>query len=245
VPDPGPETAECPPIIYRVGRAAAPLKFSEIDPLDAALHNVGNRFDVVGSGVLYAATEKVGAYKETIASLRTAPSSLKYAADSTEHFMNLGSIPRDWRDGRRMVSFGLREPLPFLDVEQDATLSHLTIAMAKELQDLGITTLDSGLIRGSNRLLTRASGRTLQSTITTRLCTRASDSPRSFRATNAGRSSKVSNSATRHLRPSPSTTRTWSPPPTSSPLSSTRRAEAHGRARVGTRRLYTAVFRHQ
>ena len=149
-------TADCPPILYHVGRVNDPLRFSVIDPLDAELSDVGNRFDVVGSGVIYASTEKVGAYKETVASLRPAASSFAYENGQHEHFMNLGAVPAEWREARRLVSFGLREPLPFVDLEQDETLSVLTRELAPQLVDLGIANLDSAAVRGSNRLLTRA-----------------------------------------------------------------------------------------
>lgn len=129
------------------------MRFSEIDALDAELPDVGNRFDVVGGGVLYAATDKVGAYKETIAYFRPAASSL---ALTDSGLMNLGSLPAEWRDTRRMVSLTLENDLPFLDVEQDSTLSYLTEQMAETLIELKIERLDVSTVRGPNRLLTRA-----------------------------------------------------------------------------------------
>ena len=54
--------------VYRVGRVGSALRFSEISPTDYNLGKAGNRYDVLGGGVLYAATdvrtcELVGNYK--------------------------------------------------------------------------------------------------------------------------------------------------------------------------------------
>lgn len=55
-------TEEFPATAFRVGRASGVIHFTEIDAIDAEILQ-GNRFDVVGGGVLYCATTKVGAYK--------------------------------------------------------------------------------------------------------------------------------------------------------------------------------------
>jgi hypothetical protein len=156
VASPQPVEAICPPVLHRVGHLRDPLRFSEIDALDADLADFGNRFDVPGAGVLYAATDKEGAFKETLATFRPAASSQKYA--STTH-MNLGAVPAEWRDARRIVDFGLSDPLPFLDVEADETLSFLTHAMAPALAFLGYERLDSSIVRGPDRRLTRGIAR--------------------------------------------------------------------------------------
>jgi hypothetical protein len=151
-----PATASPQGWLYHVGRKEDPLSFSYIDPIAAELADVGNRFDVVGGGVLYASTEPIGAYKETIAFARPAASAAKFEPTSGEHFMNAGNLPADWRDRRRMATFQLEQELPFLDVEQDETLTYLTRAMAVELDQLKVKNLDVATVRGSNRLVTRA-----------------------------------------------------------------------------------------
>ena len=156
VASPRPVEATCPPVLHRVGHVEDPLRFSEIDALDADLADFGNRFDIPGAGVLYAATDREGAFKETLAVFRPAVSSQKYA--SSTH-MNLGAVPAEWRDARRLVDFGLRDPLPFLDVEADETLSYLSGAMAPALEFLGYEHLDSSIVRGSDRRLTRGIAR--------------------------------------------------------------------------------------
>ncbi|MBF4636261.1 RES domain-containing protein [Agreia pratensis] len=153
MPNVEPATADCPATLYRVARKDDPFRFSEIDALDAELPNVGNRFDVVGGGVLYASTERIGAYKETLATYRPAASSARYR---TASHMAVGSLPAEWRDRRRLASFGLTDALPFLDVESDATLTFLTQELAATLDSLNLSNLDSAQVRGPNRVLTRA-----------------------------------------------------------------------------------------
>lgn len=130
------------------------IHFAEIDAVDAANVGQGGRFDVVGGGVLYCATTKTGAYKEVLAQFR--PSAKTYRIAEGESLMVQGSMPRSWRDARALAEFSLEDPLPFVDVESDATLTHLTAAMAEQLEELGVQALDVSVVRGPNRLLTRA-----------------------------------------------------------------------------------------
>lgn len=146
-------TEEFPATAFRVGRASGVIHFTEIDAIDAEILQ-GNRFDVVGGGVLYCATTKAGAYKEVLADFR--PSAKTYRIAEGESIMAQGSMPRSWREKRALAEFSLHDPLPFVDVESDATLTHLTKAMAEELDELGVTRLDVSVVRGPNRLLTRA-----------------------------------------------------------------------------------------
>ncbi|MGI8887526.1 MAG: RES domain-containing protein [Nocardioidaceae bacterium] len=50
-----------------VGRNSGLLNYSTISPTDAELPKAGNRFDVPGGGVLYAATTRAGCFVETLA----------------------------------------------------------------------------------------------------------------------------------------------------------------------------------
>jgi hypothetical protein len=59
-----------PTRLYRVEYSSLPLRFSTISPLLATKADEGNRFDVLGAGVLYAATKPEGAYAETLADFR-------------------------------------------------------------------------------------------------------------------------------------------------------------------------------
>ena len=130
------------------------IHFAEIDAVDAANTEQGGRFDVVGGGVLYCATTKTGAYKEVLALFR--PSVKTYLVADGETLMAQGSMPRSWREARALAEFSLDDPLPFVDIESDATLTHLTAAMAEQLEELEIQALDVSVVRGPNRLLTRA-----------------------------------------------------------------------------------------
>ncbi len=56
--------------LYRVGRSDRPLALSRITVEDAAQPRAGNRFDVLGGGVLYLSTTARGCYAETLARLR-------------------------------------------------------------------------------------------------------------------------------------------------------------------------------
>ena len=158
MPDPilEPALATCSSELWRVGRTANPLRFSSIQAEDAASPTGGNRFDVPGGEVLYAATTAEGAFAETISRFRPTAASLLMRAEPGEHLMDVGAIPAEWRDCRRLVRFSLSEPLPFLDVDQPATHTFLTAQMAPTLDALGIANLDIATLRGPNRLLTRA-----------------------------------------------------------------------------------------
>lgn len=151
-----PQLADFPASAYRVGRAKGPVHFSEIDALDAELADVGNRYDVVGGGVMYCSSTRIGAFKEVLADFRPAASSSNLEALPTEHLMAVGGVPASWRHARSVVEFSLESPLPFLDVENDETLTHLTEELGDELERIGVTRLDSAVVRGPNRLLTRA-----------------------------------------------------------------------------------------
>jgi len=148
-----PISVEAPASLWRVGRVSDPVHFSEIDPVDAAVANGGNRFDVPGGEVLYAATAPGGAYAETIARLR--PSAKMRALEPDDGHMLAGGVPADWRWRRALVQVSLDQPLPFLDVEATETHTFLTEAIPHVLLQHGVENLDVADVRGPNRLLTR------------------------------------------------------------------------------------------
>ena len=57
MPENAPATVGWPGQAWRIARRNSVARFSEIRPEDALLPNSGNRFDVSGVGVLYAASE--------------------------------------------------------------------------------------------------------------------------------------------------------------------------------------------
>lgn len=151
-----PQIIAPPASLYRVARSDSALRFSPIDPADVPLPGAGNRFDVPGGGVLYCATRPIGCYAETLARFR--PSSAVRAAvlDEDPQFMICGGVPADWRARRVKVSIETVDALPFLDVEHERTHEFLTTALAREMAALSVPVTDVSVIRGPNRLITRA-----------------------------------------------------------------------------------------
>lgn len=141
--------------VWRVARSGSLENFSRIQPQDAPLPNSGNRFDVLGGGVLYAATKIEGCYAETLARFRPSPAVLA-AIGNEAGYMNPGGVPADWREQRRKYLLRAERPLPFLDVEAPETHTFLTHELAAELAAIGVpTALDVPRLRDSNRLVTR------------------------------------------------------------------------------------------
>jgi hypothetical protein len=151
-----PVLVNCPNSLWRVGRSPVPLNFSIITAEDASQARGGNRFDVPGGGVLYAATNPEGAFAETLARFRPTAAMRAIQFEVDEHLMAVGAIPADWRTRRQLVEFGLDDPLPFLDVDQPATHTFLTEVMAEQLDAMHVDNLDVAAIRGADRFLTRA-----------------------------------------------------------------------------------------
>ncbi len=151
-----PATATPPDVIHRVARRRGLRSFSTISPHDAALQTAGNRFDVVGGGVLYAGTTPEACYAETLARLRPTPKIRDLIKDE-EGFMVTGGVPQDWRLQRTLGDLHLEDPLPFLDVEDPSTHEHLSEVLASELVALGYDDpLDLSDICNRDRRLSRA-----------------------------------------------------------------------------------------
>ena len=154
---PEPAVSGSPPLMWRVERVSDPLRFARIEAADATLET-GNRFDVAGAGVLYAATAPVGAFAETLASFRPSSSLLAKMnqQDSDEDVHPPGEVARSWRIGRRLRSLRLHDPLPFIDIDDPATRTYLTRQVAAQLTSMGVDSLDVATVRGPSRVLTRA-----------------------------------------------------------------------------------------
>ena len=145
-----------PNALYRVEIPSPALRFSMISPLIAAKPDEGNRFDVLGARVLYAATEPEGSYAETLASFRPKASLLAKMAAYAPTQASSGTVPAEWRRKRTITQLQPLGALPFLDIEATATHTHLTSAMADVLAAFNVNNLDVARVRGPNRLLTRA-----------------------------------------------------------------------------------------
>lgn len=151
-----PATVVPPEPLLRVGRAASLLRFSTISPLDATLPKAGNRFDVPGGGVLYAATTAEACYAETLARFRPTPRMRELLKDEEPGFMVVGGVPQDWRLQRLLAEIRLTDPLPFLDVEAPQTHEYLSNALSSELLALGYDQpLDLSTVTNQDRRLSR------------------------------------------------------------------------------------------
>lgn len=144
-----PRVVTPPAKIWRVARLGMGTRFSWIDHVDAASPHAGNRFDVVGGGVLYGATSLEGCYRETLARLRPAANAASLDEDSTD-FMRAGQVAASWRENRRRFSLTVLAPLPFLDAEDQGTWNAIEEAVTLPAR---VTHLDVGHVRGADRPL--------------------------------------------------------------------------------------------
>ncbi|MFT4136695.1 RES family NAD+ phosphorylase [Microbacterium sp.] len=152
-----PRQVEAPERLWRVERATTALRFSRISPVDAESDRAGNRFDVPGGGVLYAASDPRGAYAETIAQFRPSALVAELDAEGLEPGrVPYGALPREWRASRRLRALQLVDPRPFVDIDHPATHAFLTREASDVLRALGVGSLDIALVRGPSRTLTRA-----------------------------------------------------------------------------------------
>lgn len=153
-------TADPPDSIFRVARVGGARSFSRITPSDGRSGRAGNRYDVVGGGVLYGATDIITCYRETLSRFRPSPRmrALLAEPDADEsQFMLCGGVPQDWRLTRRVYTLRVDNALPFVDVEDPGTLDQLERDMAPTLVSLGYTgNLDLGDLRNKDRRLSRA-----------------------------------------------------------------------------------------
>lgn len=151
-----PATATPPDRVYRVARRGGLTRYSTISPVDAALPKAGNRFDVVGGGVLYAGSTVEACYAETLARFRPTPKIREILKDE-EGFMVTGGVPQDWRLQRILGDLALPDALPFLDVEDPATHEHLNVVLSSELVALGYEEgVDLSDVCNHDRRLSRA-----------------------------------------------------------------------------------------
>lgn len=147
-----------PPVLWRAERAEPALRFSQLNLVDAANDRAGNRFDVPGASVLYAATGPAGAFAETLAGYRPRASMIRSLSEvgTVAGRPRPGEIAMEWLHSRRLRSFTTVSALPFVDVESPATHTSLTAAAPDVLVRQGAENLDVSYVRGPSRRLTRA-----------------------------------------------------------------------------------------
>jgi hypothetical protein len=147
--------ATLPERVYRVGRAPNPWAWRDWASVGAD-GTFGNRWDDPGSTyrVLYAATDRLGAFLEVLATLRPDPHVLaemqKIQGDEPSPPRRL---PADWLARRRMGTGRLVGA--FADVGHSESLADLRSHLAPRIVHYRIVDLDAAAIRSSTRAFTQ------------------------------------------------------------------------------------------
>lgn len=159
---------------YRIQKAgypalSAPLRVDGKDRL------AWGRYDTVGT-TLYLAENAECAFSETLAPFKRAIGTvdpLQKDADALgmtleefyeevasqwqeKSFMNSGTLPRIWRSERQLHIVELPFPGWWIDVEHPETMAAVEAAIPDTLKDLGISHVDTSLLRSSRRDVTTA-----------------------------------------------------------------------------------------
>lgn len=156
----GPTVVPAPTNVWRIARRPDPLSVrTPLPSSDLTKSGVGNRFDspVASYGVLYFGKDLETCYAEVLARFRP---DLRVIAEIKDEwkkrgFVELGSVPADWRFQRVAVRVTLQGSLPFLDLESPDTLEHLRVTLADRLVAFGYTDFDMGVVCGTDRRVTR------------------------------------------------------------------------------------------
>jgi len=134
----------------------------------------GNRFDDPGKyrgipeedrfRVVYCATQRAGAFGETIARFRRSPRLAEGlgAIDDEEPLeagLEGGELPEEWRLGRRLGSTRLDEGLLFADLASAEGFQILTEELAPMLVRFGLPEFDLSLITSRKRRVTQEAAR--------------------------------------------------------------------------------------
>jgi hypothetical protein len=148
--------------IWRLGRAPDPLEWRPpSEPVDTATPGAGNRFDSFHGNysTLYFGTTPEACYLETLARFRPSPAMRDVVANewAERGYMDVGSVPADWRDSRILVNAGIEEPRPFVDAAAADTIAAFRAdpRVMPYLQNWGVDQLDLSHIVGSDRRVTR------------------------------------------------------------------------------------------
>lgn len=162
-----------PVLIYRVGRgldAFAPPDWAYALP-DGTF---GNRFDDPSAEggrpeeeryrMIYCATERAGAFGETIARFRPSIellAGLEQVEDeeTLDPELEGGIVPEEWRLSRRMGSTRLASGLQFADLPAPQTMRVLREELAAVAEGLGLEDLDLSAVTGPHRRLTQEAAR--------------------------------------------------------------------------------------
>ncbi len=149
--------------IWRVGQTPDPLAFNPEfpPPLELGKENsAGNRFDAPDQSyrVLYFATEKRGAFGETLARYRPNPDLQLLVTEDwrSNGRMEVGCLPSDWRHQRAIARATPPEGSEFLNVEDRRTRDLITRQVGAIFSFYGIQRpVDVPDIRGHDYTLPR------------------------------------------------------------------------------------------
>lgn len=140
-------------VIFRLARAPDPWAWPPWEYCKKA-----NRWDDPTDNyrVLYASTQRLGTFVETLARFRPDPAVIAGLAAITgddDGALPAGHVPASWIANRTMGTAKMNGP--FADVGQSESLAHLQIAMAPELVRYSIKELDGSVIRQAPRQFTQ------------------------------------------------------------------------------------------
>lgn len=151
-----PRLCTAPSIVKRITRPIEPTAFSRVGAVESRLANQGNRFDVPGGGVLYAATSTSTCFHEVCSRFRPSPfyQSLDMSLDEEAGF-SVG-IPGDWRFNRRIYDLKVDTELPFVDISDHRTWKWLEDRLKGLLYERGFDHIEAKEVYSNDRSLTRA-----------------------------------------------------------------------------------------
>jgi hypothetical protein len=146
--------------LWRVGRRPDPLRMRPPKPLAPHETAVGNRFDSLTGrfSCLYLATDSRGCMMEVLGRMKPDQrlGALVEQEWAERGWMRVGNVPADWRERRCRVQVAIDlEAPPFLDVDDAATLQQLDEELRPQFDAWGVDQLDTGVIRGRDRRVTR------------------------------------------------------------------------------------------
>ncbi len=156
---PGPQFVTPPAELWRVGWRTDPNGGPPPDPLNLSRSDAGNRYDAINGAytVTYAATDRLGALLESVASFRVDPTLIPFVASwPATGLMAPGTISAGWRHKRTWARWAPpHPPPPFLDIAHHDTVAWLNREAAAVLASVGVGPLTIADVTGEDRVLTR------------------------------------------------------------------------------------------
>jgi len=195
-------------VLHRVGRAPDPWAWP---PWAYAGEDgtFGNRFDDPAGEyrVLYASSQRVGPFLETLARYRTDPALVATLEEivgeegDADRYPTIppGVVPAHWCETRRIGA--ARHDGPFSDIGQSSSVAHLRAALAGRLVHYGLEDLDVGELRAAPRGRSRRrSPATSSSEVSPRTASGCSGSAISRGSATTSRTGRSSRGASRMSR---------------------------------------------